>query len=461
MLILFKPEYMDERSKVRGHVMRTKKRFLILVFILLILGLAGCKSSNSIKKVKSGKDITFFVSTDIHYLAESLTDNGEAFQKFISDSDGRQLNYISEIIDAFVSDIKKKKPEVLIVSGDLTTNGEKDSHLELAEKFKKIEESGTSVFVIPGNHDILNPFARGFKDSNQYLAEYITEKDFEKIYKDYGYSEAVSRDNNTLSYLAAPSEDVWLLILDTVQYKDNVSENRPRLDGEINPGTLEWIKECSILAKKNNAQIIAVMHHNLIDHSDIIKEGYTINNSKAALQIFETIGIKLALTGHTHLQDIKSYSKGEYKVYDVVTSALGIYPQQYGVLKYSPQNGYDYSTSSVDVESWSREEGLTDENLNNFKLYSEEYFKNNAYNMTFRRLLMDDSYTIEEVKLMAETSALVRTKHFGGTTKLNKQEIINSQGYKLLSESGAQRSLMRMLDSDNSVNKNLEIPLKE
>lgn len=440
--------------------MHTNKRFLVVFFILLTLSLAGCMPSAGIIKIKSGRDVTFFVSTDIHYLAENLTDDGEAFQKFISDGDGRQLNYISELMDAFVNDIRKKKPEVLIVSGDLTTNGEKDSHRELAEKLKKIEESGTSVFVIPGNHDILNPFARGFKGSNQYLAEYITEKDFEKIYRDYGYSEAVSRDKNTLSYLAAPSEDVWLLMLDTVQYRDNIKENQPRLDGEINPGTLEWIKECSALAKKNNAQIIAVMHHNLIDHSDTIKEGYTINNSKAELQIFESVGINLALTGHTHLQDIKYYSKGEYKVYDVVTSALGIYPQQYGVLKYSPEFGYDYSTSSVDVEGWSREEGLTDGNLNNFKQYSEEYFENNAYNMIYKRLLMDDSYSIEEVKLMAETSALIRTKYFGGTTKLNKQEIINSQGYKLLSESGSQRSLMRMLEGDNTVNKSLKIPVQ-
>lgn len=439
--------------------MHTNKRFLVLIFILLTLSLSGCMPSAAIIKIKSGRDVTFFVTTDIHYLAESLTDDGEAFQKFISDGDGRQLNYISELMDAFVYDIRKKKPEVLIISGDLTTNGEKDSHRELAEKLKKIEEGGTSVFVIPGNHDLLNPFARGFKGDNQYLASYITEKDFEKIYRDYGYSEAVSRDKNTLSYLAAPSEEVWLLMLDTVQYKDNIKENRPRLDGEISPGTLEWIKECSALAKKNNAQIIAVMHHNLIDHSDNIKEGYTINNSKAALEIFENAGIKLALTGHTHLQDIKYYNKGQYKVYDVVTSALGIYPQQYGVLKYSPELGYDYSTSSVDVEGWSREEGLTDGNLNNFKQYSEEYFKNNAYNTTYRRLLMDDSYSIEEVKQMAETSALIRTKYFGGTTKLNKQEIINSQGYKLLSESGEQRRLMRMLEGDNTVNKVLKIPV--
>lgn len=442
--------------------MDTNKRLKVLIFSLLILSLAGCTptpTSPTAAKIKSGKDITFFVATDVHYLAESLTDNSEAFRKFISDGDGRQLNYISEIMDAFTNDIKNKKADLLIISGDLTTNGEKDSHLEFAKKLKKIEENGTSVLVIPGNHDILNPFARGFKGSEQYVVDYIKEKDFEKIYKDFGYSEAISRDDNSLSYLAAPSEDVWLLMLDTARYTDNMQKGQPRLDGEVNPGTIEWIKRSSDLAKKNNAQIIAVMHHNLIDHNQFITDGFTINNSKKILELFENCGIKLALSGHTHHQDIKAYSKGEYKVYDVVTSALVTYPQKYGVLKYSPKDGYDYSTSSVDVEGWAKENKLKDNNLNNFKTYSKEYFKNNAYSTTYRRLLMYDSYTDEEIKLMAETSSLIRTEYLEGTSKLNKQDIINSQGYKLLVESGLYRNLAKMLDSDDTLSKRLKLSI--
>lgn len=157
--------------------MNISKRLAVPIVIIIIFILAGCARSTSAVKIKSGRELTFFVASDVHYLAESLTDRGEAYQKFITSSDGRQLNYISEIMDAFSNDIKKKKADVLIVSGDLTTNGEKKSHKEFAEKLKKIEESGTSVFVIPGNHDILNPFARSFRGSEQYVADYINEKD--------------------------------------------------------------------------------------------------------------------------------------------------------------------------------------------------------------------------------------------------------------------------------------------
>jgi 3',5'-cyclic AMP phosphodiesterase CpdA len=437
--------------------MNTSKRFKVIALTMFVLSLTGCTASTPAVKIKSGRDITFFTATDVHYLAESLTDKGEAYKKFISGGDGRQLNYINEIMEAFSSEITKKKADVLIVSGDLTTNGEKQSHLEFAEKLKKIEDKGTSVFVIPGNHDLLNPFARGFKGSNQYKVDYINQKEFEKIYKDFGYKEAVLRDKNSLSYLAAPSEDMWLLMLDTAKYEDNIEKNRPRLDGEIKTGTLEWIKKCSQLAKENNAQLIAVMHHNLINHSEAFREGYTINNSKEVLELFESCGIKLALSGHTHIQDIKAYSRDEYKVHDVVTSALVVYPQKYGVLKYSPKGELNYSTSSVDVEAWAKENNIKDKNLNNFKKYSEEYFKDNMYKTIYDRMNMEELYSLEDIKLMAETSALIRTKYYGSTTTLNKEDIMNSQGFKLLENSGNQQRIMRMLESDNTAINRLKL----
>ncbi|TDT52075.1 metallophosphoesterase family protein [Fonticella tunisiensis] len=225
--------------------MNISKKILKLILFLFILIFSGCSGSsaklNRASKIPSGKEITFFVATDIHYLSKSLTDDGEAFQKYISSGDGKQLDYIDEIMSAFANDIKKK-PDILIISGDLTNNGERKNHLELAEKLKNIEKSGISVFVIPGNHDILNPWGRSFKGSNQYKEDYINDKDFSKIYGAFGYNEALSRDMNSLSYLADPSKDIWLLMLDTCKYENNEILGFPQPDGELKPGTLEWIK---------------------------------------------------------------------------------------------------------------------------------------------------------------------------------------------------------------------------
>ena len=414
--------------------MKIKKRLSALILILFIFNLTGCSqrttASNMSPKIKSGKDINFFITSDIHYLAKDLTDGGEAFQEFINSGDGKLLNYVEEITNAFTYDIKKKKPDILILSGDLTNNGEKKSHLELAKKLSDIEKSGTSVYVVPGNHDILNPYARGFKGDDQYKVDYISDKDFSKIYADFGFKEAISKDKNTLSYLAAPSEDVWLLMLDTAQYRNNIKNNAPQVDGRISPETYQWIKKCSDLAKEKGAQIITVMHHNLMNHSDVIRNGFTLNDNNIALEKFQSFGLNLALSGHIHIQDINSYKKDDYTVYDIVSSSLSVYPQQYGVLKYSPSNGFDYNTCQIDMEGWAKEAGITDKNITNFKEYSKSSFGDRGYAMAYYDLI-GTKYTEEEKDLMAETMRTLNLNYFAGTENINSEEIIKSKGFKL------------------------------
>lgn len=442
--------------------MKVKKKLLALAVvtsIILVFIIFGFRNDEAVK-IKSGKDITFFVTSDIHYLAEGLTDNGEVFQKFIDSGDGKLLNYIHEIMDAFTYDIKKKKPDVLIISGDLTSNGERESHIELSNRLKQIEKTGTSVFVIPGNHDILNPYARGFKGDKQYVVGYIDHADFSKIYEDYGYKEAISRDEATLSYLAAPSEDVWLLMLDTAQYKNNVVFGFPQSDGRVAPETMEWIRQCGALAKANGAKLIAVMHHNLIDHSEVVREGYTINNSKEVVKLFEENNIELALSGHIHLQDIKSNKNVTNTIFDIATGCISVYPQKYGVLKYLPKTGMDYRTYSVDVEGWSKYSGIVDEKLNDYTAYSRSLYGERLYNRVVSRLAITDAYTTEELKLMGEVYKELQLRYFEGHKEVCSEEIKRSPGLKLwlsAEQNYTQRNILRLINADGEENNKLFI----
>jgi 3',5'-cyclic AMP phosphodiesterase CpdA len=412
------------------------KKYKLALLTLLIFILAGCNGQSiALKKeykIKSGKDIVFYTATDLHYLSKSLTDNGEAFNKFIASGDGKQLKYIDEIFDAFTSSIKTSKPDMLIISGDLTNNGEKQSHLDLAIKLKAIEESGTSIYVIPGNHDISNPYARGFKGDKQYITDYINYKDFSKIYADFGYGEAISKDEESLSYLAAPSEDLWLLMLDTNKYKNNITLGFPQTEGELSKDTLNWIKKCSDLAKENGAKIVTVMHHNILDHSEVIRKGFTLDNNKEALKVFKDNSLNLVLSGHIHIQDICSDNNDTASTYDIASNSLAIYPHQYGILKYSSQDSsIDYSTASVDVESWSKEKGIIDEKLNNFKKYSEDYFGKFAYDMASKQFEKASNYSEKEIKSMSETMRTLNLRYFAGTENLNSKDVVNSEGFKL------------------------------
>lgn len=442
--------------------MKVFKSFITLVFSVFFL--TSCSSINASKtqpKVKAGEPINFFVATDIHYLSKELTDNGKAYESYVKSGDGKQLNYIDEIVDAFTLDIEKRKPDFLVISGDLTSNGEEKSHLDLAKKLSYIESLGTSVYVIPGNHDVLNPFARKFKGDNQYTTDYITDKDFKNIYESYGYEEAISKDKTTLSYLATPSEDLWLLMLDTSQYKNNIKNKAPQLDGRISDETFQWIKNCNDLAKKKGAKIITVMHHNIIDHSDVIREGFTVNDNEAAIDKFQGLGIDTFLSGHIHIQDISSYEKNGSTIYDIVTESLGIYPQQYGVANYSSKDRFNYSTSKVDVEAWAKESKLTDENLMNFKEYSKDFFVSRAYGRFFNNLLENTNYSEDEMTLMAKTISELNLKYFSGEQEEKEQDIMKSEGFKLLASSDSsfiKRYVESIIHDDNLEDNNLHIP---
>jgi len=444
--------------------MKNKKILLItgLVILTFILTSLSSKSaSNKINpKIKANKNVTFFVASDIHYLAKSLTDNGKAYNTFTDTRDGRQLNYIEEIMNTFVADIKTKKPDVLILSGDLTTNGEKASHIELAKKLKEVESSGTAVYVIPGNHDILDPYARSFKGDKQYKTDYISNVDFSRIYADFGYNESVLRDKSTLSYLVAPSSDTWLLMLDTTKYKDNIKLGYSEAGGKISANTLEWIKKCSKLAKDHNAKIVTVMHQNLLDHVEGITKDFTIDNSKETITVLKEAGVRIALSGHIHIQDIKLQDNGNIPIYDITTSALCVYPQQYGILKYSTKDGFDYSTSQLDVQSYAKKLNVQDPNLTNFKEYSKNFYETHAYKTAISRLFLTEEFTDEQSKEVAKTKVMQNVARNRGTTNEDKDAIINSKGFKLL-ETTKPNYLKEYLDSayNNGIDNNkLHIP---
>ena len=409
--------------------MINKKKWMLALSSLLLLAAAGCSFANN--QSKEPDKLTLFVASDIHYLAPELNDNGEAFQKYMTNSDGKFLRYIDPITNAFIRDVKDQKPDVLIISGDLTNNGEKASHKELADKLESIEqETGTKIYVIPGNHDIKNPWARGFQGSEQYVTDTITPEDFADIYQDFGYTEAVSRDEGSLSYLATPSKDLWLLMLDTSISEFNELMGNPMINGELSPETLAWIRKCGEQAKNENARLVAVMHHNLLDHSKVLNKGFTLDNNEEALEVFKECGIQLVFSGHIHLQNIKSDGT-DHPIYDIATGSLGVYPVQYGILTFDPTDGFDYNTSLVDVEGWAKAEGIEDENLTGFSDYSKAYYSEASLKKAKDRLAEVEGYTDKEKQMMAETMGKLNLNYFAGTIDKVREEILASEGYHL------------------------------
>ncbi|MHC5293464.1 metallophosphoesterase [Listeria welshimeri] len=401
-------------------------QFLKFVILLLISSsLFGCSSaSDKTEKItapiEKDQDLSIIETTDVHYFAPSLTDKGAAFKQYVAAGDGKQLAYSDEITDAFLEDVEAKKTDVLIISGDLTNNGEKTSHEELAKKLAQVEKAGTQVFVVPGNHDINNPWARKFEKDKQLPTDTITPTDFSKIYGDFGYKDAISSDDFSLSYLAAPSSKVWLLMLDTAIYKTNMQQGTPTTEGGLTTGTLDWVKECSALAEKNGAKLIPVMHHNLTNHSDVIQRGFTINYNQQVIDTLTAGNMEFSLSGHIHTQNIRTAKSTDGKeITDIVTNALSVYPHKYGNITYSAKNkNFTYQSQKLDIESWAKEHGKTDKNLLNFDQFDYDTFYNSGYDKAIMDLMTSDAYKTysqSDKEKMADTMGLNNMYFFAGT----------------------------------------------
>lgn len=374
-----------------------------------------------------------YVSSDTHYFAKRLHDQPTA------ERDGKNVEMIDSILQALSYSIEPKQA-IMIFNGDLTFNGERDSHLELANRLKAMEYRGLKIYVIPGNHDIENPGARSLLKGKAAPVKSVSPVEFRKIYRDFGYGEAVSRDKETLSYVAQPAPKLRLLMLDSAKYTHNRELGYAEMGGAIPASTREWIRSNAAAAQKDGALLTAAMHHSLMDHHPMVNEGFTVDDAETLRELFAELGINFILSGHIHAQEISMRETSRGPVYDIATSALSVYPHQIGELMFIPADEYSadsrwqYKIKPVDVEGWAEANNIPDLRLQNFKSYSEDFFKQSSGEMVKRRLAMEFYLTIAEFNAISDLMTTLNTRYFAGTEYLNALDIPQSEGWRLLEE---------------------------
>ena len=166
--------------------------FLAAILLLFVGGGGADKAPSAV--LPAEEPLTIWLASDLHYLSPKLTDNGIRFQNRMLASDGKLTEHSAEIVERFLQLAAEQKPDALILSGDLTYDGEKQSLRELAKLLKKVQDAGVSVLVIPGNHDIAYPFARKYSGESSELVDNIPQEDFIKLCGAFGYRSALSAD---------------------------------------------------------------------------------------------------------------------------------------------------------------------------------------------------------------------------------------------------------------------------
>lgn len=384
-----------------------KKLFLIIIasislFLIYktIFSLQTKQQPTQSKQLLSESSVSIVITTDLHYLSPSLHDDGTFFTDMVDNADGKNMYFIEEITEAFVDKMIVDKPEFLIISGDLTFNGEKQSHIDLEKKLSRIKNAGVTVLVMPGNHDIERSSAAKFKGENYELVDSISKEEFAKIYKNHGLQKSLQKDDNSLSYVYSARKDLWFLFVDSNSNADN----------KLSPDTLKWIESMLKEAEKNKIKVIGISHQNLLSHNPDFSSGFLIDQSPKLSALYQNSQVFLNLSGHIHIQHINH--KGQTP--EIITSSLAVSPHQYGRITLNAKNLH-YQAEQLNIENWAKNKKITNEKLLHFSEYSRTFMEEVAKRKS-EEWTTGSKLSPEKITLARDTFASLNADYFAGKT---------------------------------------------
>lgn len=356
---------------------------------------ASSKTSNEVAELKSNpnntsdavnraEDIKFTqeiskgsvkisLMSDVHVLPSELIADNPAYTRAMH-ADRKLFTQSQGIFDEAIRLAEAKDSEIIMIPGDLTKDGEEQSHAYVSKKLeawknaREAKGKKAAYFVIPGNHDINNHDGYDFTTYNNGkvdLAGLTTHTMFNSMYKSlYEGAELYINSEEYNSYMAnhqgvaeghgsssyakhidldesiEGKSGLTVIGIDTSINTADVTPNGK--DSHITAGTMgenlyQWAKKQVIEAKKRNDVVFLLSHHGYIPHfvkePELLKE-YLLNewdekcyDGKRPAEAFADLGVSYVFTGHMHAQDIaKVVSKEGNTIYDIETGSTVTYP---------------------------------------------------------------------------------------------------------------------------------------
>ena len=388
--------------------MRWWNRILSLVFILQFSLLTTAAKTK------------IMVISDPHVMGPGLLiSEGEAWYNAIKFD--RKLNEYSRMIfDEVIATAMREKPDLFLISGDLTKDGELLSHQYVVKKLTELKDAGIKALVIPGNHDMGTLDAYYFDDTEMYDAEVITTSQFAEMYKDFGYGDDVQRESSTLTWCCEPVDGLVVIGIDTGH------DNDP-LNGVISETTLSWVCQRASEATSAGKKVIVMMHHTLFPHvtnadkfssTYVVKLGiknsdgiYFYHSFPYVRNALANAGVPVVLSGHVHASDIAKDANGDMTrtIHDICTATCAAYPNPYRILTIND----DDATMRIQTRYISELPGV-----DNFAAISEAKMKEGLMNLVYDRT---------HNKEVAELFADIFKVHVAGNEPVNpkKQEYLD------------------------------------
>lgn len=362
-------------------------------------------------------EIKIAVLSDMHYYPVNFVSDCEDYKTYVG-GDPKMLEESGSIADAALQMVREDNPDILLVSGDLTKDGEIRGHRDLAAKFQKIEdETDTEVFVINGNHDLYNyTDACTFENGKKESAETTEQDDFKTIYANFGYNgeynaqyfENPKAAQGELAGQMSYTVDLGkfrIVAIDSCCYSpdggNGMGTNEHITAGRIDEDLMPWVVDQIKDAEEAGDTVIGLMHHGVVPHfqgeEDLLYEYVVDDWQNVATQLADA-GMRYVFTGHMHANDISQYtSVSGNTITDLETGSLSSWmsPQRHvTITKGEPLgDGTNRTKESFSVTSHSvKSIDFTDHNgqtqhIEDFraytqqKLYPETLFNNMANGM--------------------------------------------------------------------------------
>ncbi len=292
----------------------------------------------------------FYLITDTHFFKSSLGCTGDAYDDFMRFE--QKCFAETESINRAVFDYLKEtnKTDTILIAGDLSFNGEKESHLEFIKILKTLKDKGKRIFVVTADHDFKdgNSKCYGYSVENgKYEVEATPREELFDLYYEFGFKDAIAVDKKHLSYVAQISDGVRLLALNN----DGSEVAHRTFDNE----QMEWIKAQAKKAREDGQMMFAMNHYPLLPGQPIFS---VISSAvqKNATEITNTLadeGVHLVFTGHMHNQSINvKESPNGNKFYDVCTGSIIASPSAMRFVTIENDSTVDIKTELIPDFKW-------------------------------------------------------------------------------------------------------------
>lgn len=321
-----------------------KKAMSLLLAIVLALSQSSLLFASSDNN-EMGSSLKIATLSDTHYLSPTMIKDTEDYTTHLN-SDRKMFTESSAILDRMIETVKKDKPDVVMITGDLTKDGELENHQELAIKLEALKKDlpDLHIYVTPGNHDIRNKNGMNFNtsDGKAIPATRTNPQDFKDCYKNVTYNDKsilttytppIGKEAGGLSYVARPEPGFTIISIDSARYsKDNTDacQDEHETSGAISSDLEKWILEQIKEAKLRGDTVIGMQHHGMIEHFTMepeILSMYLVNDYQRLRDEFTNAGMQYIFTGHMHANDIAEYTTATgNKLYDIETGSIVTYP---------------------------------------------------------------------------------------------------------------------------------------